>query len=320
MELNIIHNTDCLVGLKTLPDNSVDCCVTSPPYYRLRDYGVNGQIGLEDTPEMFIEKIVAVFMEVYRILKPAGTLWLNIGDSYAGSGHGYLSEIKGKQATNKGTLFMANRQPAVVPAGLKQKDLIGIPWLLAFELRKNGWYLRQDIIWHKPNPMPESVKDRCVKAHEYIFLLAKSAKYYFDSKAILTPASKKSHDINKALRIKRSNDNLVSQWTKGTTKRIFNYLPDGTPAAIKRSVWTVPSKPEQETHFACFPPELIVDCILAGCPENGIVLDPFMGSGTTAIVARKLNRNYIGFELSTEYITIAKRKLNRELGLWNNII
>jgi DNA modification methylase len=314
MYTNEIINSDALAGLKTLPDNCIDCCVTSPPYYELRDYGVAGQIGLETSPEIYIEKLVEVFMEAFRVLKPSGTLWLNIGDSYNGSG-----KAKGCNLDNylqRSNSHAQQTKPTNI-SGLKPKDMIGIPWLLAFELRKRGWYLRQDIIWHKPNPMPESVKDRCVKAHEYIFLLSKSAKYYFDCKAILQPISAGSHDNNFAnTNLKYSSDKNVNQWAKGSVKRIFNSLPDGQPAAMKRSVWSIPSQAEREAHFACFPQKLVSDCIKAGCPENGIVLDPFMGSGTTAVVARKLGRKYTGFELNPEYCKISERKLRRELGMF----
>ena len=304
---NIIINEDCSIGLRNLPDNSVDCCVTSPPYFGLRDYGVSGQIGLEETPEAYIVKLVEIFAEVKRILKKKGTLWLVIGDSYAGSGHGYLSEVRGKQATNKGTLFMANREPTPVPAGLKSKDLIGIPWLLAFALRENGWYLRQDIIWHKPNPMPESVRDRCTKSHEYIFLFSKSLKYHFDSVAIQTDVMGNLHDQTSRKGKKTHPTALING---------IRITGGYYPKANKRDVWTVCTAPEKEAHFACFPQALIMDCIKAGCPENGTVLDPFMGSGTTAVVARKLNRNYVGFELNPKYLKIANTKLKRELGFF----
>jgi DNA modification methylase len=364
MEKNIIYNMDCLEGLKTLGGNTVDCCVTSPPYFGLRNYGtaswkggnpdckhfvkcdgyaagkkqqtnsgslrtakdvclscgaqrIDEQIGLEETPEAYLERLAAVFMEVHRILKPDGTLWLNIGDSYAGSGHGYLSEIKGKQATSRGTEFLINRPPATVPEGLKAKDLIGIPWTLALELRRRGWYLRQDIIWHKPNPMPESIKDRCTKSHEYIFLLAKSASYYFDNKAILEPAAYdgRKDTINKGISHKYLENSNYANGYENPKERWPNRM-EGQPARNKRSVWSVCTQSEKDAHFATFPKKLIIPCILAGCPENGIVLDPFMGSGTTAAVARKLNRNYIGFELNSEYVKMAGRKLNRELGLF----
>ena len=339
MQLNIIHNTDCLTGLRHLPDNCVDCCVTSPPYYGLRDYGVDGQIGLEETPEMYIERLVEVFMEIYRVLKKSGTLWINIGDSYAGSGRG-KGDInkKGVQSTASyiGDVFDKPHRLS----GYKNKDLIGVPWSLALALREKGWYLRQDIIWHKPNPMPESVTDRCTKAHEYILLLAKSPKYYFDYEAIQEPAA---YDGRKAMTrgpsakygqtvINGFNQQTISvkggdRWkTKksafggehwdGTNRKDIGNVWEYGFIRNKRSVWTVCTQAEKEAHFACFPEKLIVDCIKAGCPEGGIVLDPFMGSGTTAVVAKKLNRNYIGFELNPEYVEIANRKLRREIGMF----
>ena len=377
MEINIIYNVDCLKGLKRLPNNSIDCCVTSPPYYGLRDYGtatweggnpeckhyvmgdggksgekqktnrgslriakkvcpkcgakrIDNQIGLEETPEKYIKRLVKVFMEVYRVLKPTGTLWLNIGDSYWG-GKGYSGSSAGiyqyerrkagKTITpeysnfgGKGTIRPTDKKHEYI----KPKDLIGIPWMLAFALRKAGWYLRQDIIWHKPNPMPESVKDRCTKSHEYIFLLSKSAKYYYDYEAILESAA---YDGRKDTIFKGSDkysDNLTGLniqtfAAKGHERWI---TINGEYKRNKRDVWSVCSKSEKESHFAVFPDTLIVDCIKAGCPENGIVLDPFMGSGTTAVVARKFNRNYIGFELNPKYIKIAERKIRKHLGIF----
>jgi DNA modification methylase len=326
MEVNIIHNINCLEGLKTLPDNSVDCCVTSPPYYGLRDYGVSGQIGLEETPEAYISKLVEVFVEVYRVLKPIGTLWINIGDSYWG-GKGYSGSSagnyqyerrkEGKSITpecsnfgGKGTIRPTDRKHEYI----KAKDLIGIPWMLAFELRRAGFYLRQDIIWHKPNPMPESVKDRCTKSHEYIFLLTKSNKYFFDYKAIQQKslwADKDSRFINGATQIKKGQSKEGQQYQ---CNKQGVYSPD--KMSNKRDVWSVCTKAEKESHFAVFPETLIVDCIKAGCPEDGIVLDPFMGSGTSAVVARKLNRNYIGFELNPKYIKISNRKIYNQLGMF----
>ena len=318
--INQIINSCCLSGLKNMPDGCVDCCVTSPPYYGLRDYGCDGQIGLEKSPDMYIQKLVEVFREVRRVLRPDGTLWLNMGDSYAGSGHGYLSEIRGKQATNRGTLFMASRPPAIVPAGLKRKDLIGIPWMLAFALRADGWFLRQDIVWHKPNTMPESVKDRCTKAHEYIFLLTKSAKYYFNNRAIQEPAAYDGRNgMYKKCSPKYAREGVTGlslQTMAVKEHKRWQCNENGDFVRNKRSVWSVCTKPEREAHFACFPDTLVIDCIKAGCPENGIVLDPFMGSGTTAVVARKLNQNFVGFELNTDYIEIADRKLKRELGVF----
>jgi DNA modification methylase len=310
--LNKIHVGDALAVLATVPDNSIDCCITSPPYYGLRDYGVAGQIGLEETPEAFIERLVGVFREVRRVLRPDGTLWLNIGDSYAGSGHGYLDKQKGKQATNKGTAFMCDRPPSVVPVGMKAKDLIGIPWMLAFALRADGWYLRQEIIWHKPNPMPESVRDRCTKSHESLFLLAKSPRYYFDHKAIMEPAA---YDGRKDKRMKGSHK--YSQGVTGLNPQTFAARAherwqtddEGRYMRNKRNVWTVPPRPFKGAHFATFPPDLIKPCVLAGCPAGGTVLDPFFGSGTTGLVARQYNRNYIGIDLNPEYVKLAERRI-----------
>ena len=289
LELNKIYNKDCLEGLKQLDDNSINCCVTSPPYWGLRDYGVEGQLGLESTPEEYVAKMVEVFREVKRVLRDDGTLWLNLGDSYAmkfGGGKGR------KSGTTKAAVDEIEKPPREIPSGLKPKDLVGIPWMVAFALRADGWYLRQDIIWHKPNPMPESVKDRCTKAHEYIFLLSKSRHYYYDHEAIKEPAA---YDGRK--------DTLV----KGSPK----YEKDvrGEYVRNKRSVWTIPTKPFKEAHFAVFPPALIEPCILAGCPEGGVVLDPFMGSGTTGMVAAMYQRNFIGFELNPEYCKMAEKRI-----------
>lgn len=310
MIVNHIHISECLSGLKELPDNSVNCCVTSPPYYGLRDYGNKRQIGLEKTPEEYIEKLVAVFHEVRRVMVDDGTLWVNIGDSYAGSMKGAAgypeNAMNYKQGTNRGTLGKATLVKQCT--GCKNKDLIGIPWMLAFALRADGWYLRQDIIWSKPSVMPESVTDRCTKSHEYIFLLSKSKKYYFNAKAIAEPAT--SFDANV-----RNRDATKLNNTPGRTK-MKGLVRNDYLTRNKRSVWTVATQPLREAHFATYPEKLIVDCIKAGCPEDGIVLDPFIGSGTTAIVARKLNRNYIGFELNPNYVCIAERRIEKELGLF----
>lgn len=305
MKINEIINSDCLLGLQGLPDQSVNCCVTSPPYFGLRDYGVEGQLGLEETPEAFIAGMVAVFREVKRVLKNDGTLWLNIGDSYANTGN--LTAHRGQRKDRDQSAMGFDRSHIKFP-GVKQKDLIGIPWMLAFALRADGWYLRQDIVWHKPNQMPESVTDRCTKSHEYIFLLSKSAKYYYDYEAIKTEMLETSIQRNQ------------SGWVQGKQNHFSKYLGSDKAkeqtTANKRSVWTVTTKPFSEAHFATFPEDLIVDCIKAGCPEDGIVLDPFMGAGTTALVARKLNRNYTGFELNPAYIEIANRRLRNELGMF----
>ena len=252
---------DCMETLKELEDESIHMCVTSPPYYGLRDYGHDGQIGLEETPEEYVQKMVEVFREVKRVLRDDGTLWLNIGDSYAGSGKGGQSaekRSKGWQPEygNKGATY-----------GLKPKDLIGIPWMLAFALRADGWYLRQDIIWHKPNPMPESVSDRCSKAHEYIFLLSKSKKYYYDHEAVKEPSIHQGRVVN-------PKDNLTGKYsTDGKAKKGYETHITGMRVVgskrNKRSVWTVNTKPFRGAHFAVFPPDLIKPCILAGTPAYG---------------------------------------------------
>lgn len=357
MERNIIHLGDCLDVLKTLPDNSIDCCVTSPPYYALRDYGIEGQLGLEETPEKYIAKMTEVFMEVYRVLKPEGTLWLNIGDSY----NGYKGNAKSQYNDSK--FVGGHGGHPTRPSGygleckeLKPKDLIGIPWMLAFSLRNAGWYLRQDIIWAKNNPMPESVTDRCTKSHEYIFLLSKSQKYYFNHEAIQEPAVS-SDDLKRRIK------NGVGEWK--TDKAKDTYAVSGTGRSRtelyskkkmpkfggnkygenddthfstysgnewqpqtqgegeeevyvrnKRDVWQVNVKPCKEAHFATYPPDLVRPCILAGCPEGGVVLDPFMGSGTTALVAKGIGRDYIGIELNPEYKAIAERRLFDKFGLF----
>lgn len=312
LELNKIYNMDCLEGLKLLDDNSIDCCVTSPPYWGLRDYGVEKQLGLEDTPEEYVENMVKVFREVKRVLKEDGTLWLNLGDSYAGGGNnrGNNSPMSNKQASNKGATGQCSSHAKNIRKieGIKRKELIGIPWMVAFALRADGWYLRQDIIWHKPNPMPESVKDRCTKAHEYIFLLAKSAQYYYDNKAIRETAKNANKTISlgeksfskrqaKGVGVEPSGNGKSDNYT---VKEYRN----------KRSVWTVATKPFKGAHFAVFPPALIEPCILAGCREGGIVLDPFMGSGTTGLVAKQQNKNYIGFEMNSDYCDIANKRIN----------
>lgn len=389
-----VFNEECLQGLKSLPDNSIDCCVTSPPYYALRDYGtghweggdpncphyrtskvsentatghkammdsghpvgdaiyksvcplcgairVDEQIGLEETPEEYIQKLTEVFMEVYRVLKPEGTLWLNIGDSY----NGYKGNAKSKYNDSEfvgghGGHPTRNGNLGLEDKSIKPKDLIGIPWMLAFSLRNVGWYLRQDIIWHKPNPMPESVTDRCTKSHEYIFLLSKSQKYYFDYEAIQEQAT--SQDVEQLKKIRfggtkyGQNDDKHFQTYSGKEykPRTKNVQYDGQqPNTMhqrreqgfpdkeyvvrnKRDVWSVNVKPDSVAHFATYPEELITPCILAGCPSGGIVLDPFMGSGTTARVARKLNRHFVGFELNPEYCKIIEKKIQVEQDLF----
>jgi DNA modification methylase len=299
-----ILNGDCIEMMKTLPDRSVNCCVTSPPYFGLRDYGHEGQIGLEETPEAFIQKMVEVFSEVKRVLRDDGTLWLNLGDSYAGSGKGRNADGShqegGKQGTNKGTVL--GSLVKTYAQDCKPKDLIGIPWMVAFALRADGWYLRQDIIWHKPNPMPESVQDRCTKAHEYIFLLSKSSKYYYDIESIKEPVKQDWGTRN------RSNGKYHNE---GSGLQPHSGLEKSYEFANKRSVWSVNTRSYKGAHFATYPPELIRPCILAGCPKGGVVLDPFGGSGTTAAVAMEEGRNAILCELNPEYIPLINERLSK---------
>lgn len=353
MDIDKIYQGDSLEVLKTFEDNSIDCCVTSPPYYALRDYGVDGQIGLEDSPEKYIERLTEVFMEVHRVLKPNGTLWLNIGDSYNGSG-GNHKEGQKNDTGFQGDLGVRCGGKGARVKGLKPKDLIGIPWMLAFSLRNAGWYLRQDIIWHKPNPMPESVTDRCTKSHEYIFLMSKSQKYYFDYEAIQEEAN--PNYISKNIRFggnkygdnddphfqiysgnvyepktkvrtqnngyskaggHQDNSGGVGDYSKhGHTKNCQYDGNEGIKDEVfvrnKRDVWSINVKPNKEAHFATYPQELVFPCILAGCPEGGVVLDPFMGSGTTGIVANKLGRHYVGIELNPEYVEMSERRIGLE--------
>ena len=434
--MNQIIQGHVLNILPTLPDESVHCCVTSPPYWGLRDYGtakweggnpecdhkgpalcssssslagytseniklrnfsvpmkdtcskcgairIDNQLGLEGTPDEYVEKLVAVFTEVKRVLRDDGTLWLNLGDSYASNTKG-SGGPSSKQDSNAGSRYNPRKFNHVV----KEKDLMGIPWMVAFALRADGWYLRQDIIWHKPNPMPESVKDRCTKSHEYIFLLSKSQKYYFDNQAILEESiraneaiydnGKNGHgggishagqgsstrkfrkdsqpeDLARAFNRRREANpelrqdkmKIPSNWDtdpghhesfhRNGRSLAYSFKRETKEAEIpgqsskshrteredvyynvkrnKRSVWTVATEPFREAHFATFPQKLIEPCIKAGCPRGGVVLDPFMGSGTTAVVSRKLDRNYLGIELNPQYIEIATRRIEKEIGL-----
>jgi DNA modification methylase len=353
---------DCREKLRELPDASVNCCVTSPPYFGLRDYGVDGQMGLEPTPDEFVAGMVEVFREVRRVLRDDGTLWLNIGDSYASQG--------GKNTTpHTGAIFAdrARGQEVIcrqkrmdrsagrwgggnnAAAGeIKAKDMIGIPWLLAFALRADGWYLRQDIIWSKPNPMPESVRDRCTKAHEYLFLLSKGPRYYFDADGIReNAASSWDPDNCKAPdgwdtgagghgafhRQGRQAGSSGNKARKPASARGVPVDTDGKPAGAvagsvpwqgttrnKRSVWEVSTQPFSEAHFATFPPALIEPCVLAGCPAGGTVLDPFFGAGTTGLVADRLQRDCIGIELNPEYAEIAQKRLGKDGGMFSEVL
>jgi len=295
--MNKIEFGDCRETMRQWAADGIKAqtCVTSPPYYGLRDYGHEGQIGLEETPDEYIKAMVEVFRCVWDVLEDDGTLWLNIGDSYYNYRPG-----KG-QALVKQTVANSDQDLPQTCArrgnkldGLKEKDLIGIPWMLAFALRADGWYLRQDIIWHKPNPMPESVQDRCTKAHEYIFLMSKSQKYYYDADAIKEQSTSKSEGIRFGGNKYGDDDDPKFATKSGNVSKEYD-------KANKRSVWTVTTKPYAGAHFAVFPSDLIEPCILAGAPVGGIVLDPFMGSGTTAQVAQNLGRQYIGCELNPDY-------------------
>ena len=380
---SVIGNHEVIVGncidvLSTMEAESIDCCVTSPPYWGLRDYGTDEQLGLEKTPEEFVENMVKVFREVKRVLKNNGTLWLNLGDSYSGSGKGPAGNI-GKKHNER---HLEHKTGGIIPQGLKQKDLVGIPWRVAFALQQDGWYLRQDIIWHKPNPMPESVRDRCTKAHEYIFLLTKNKKYYYDNEAIKEDTAESSKSRLKQDVKSQVGSDRVPFKTNGPMKAVGN-----SDKRNKRSVWTITTKPFRGAHFAVFPPDLIEPCILAGTSEHGccgdcgapwkrmterkptgydgskygenaieatggaitggtekntlgsscgtltaeyqtvgwqptckcdsenplkkaVVLDPFTGSGTTGLVAKKNGRNFIGIELNEEYAEMARKRID----------
>lgn len=306
-----IHVGDCLESLRRMPEKSMHCCVTSPPYFALRDYGVDGQIGLEPTPGEFVQALVAVFREVRRVLRDDGTCWVNLGDSY-NAYNGNRGASKGDANSRHHEIMPGQPKGAglTVPT-LKNKDLIGIPWRVAFALQDDGWYLRQDIIWNKPNPMPESVRDRCTKAHEYVFLLSKSPRYYFDSEAIKEPAVRagdvpggQGHSIPHSAG-GHNKDGLAACGQKPVAEK-----------RNRRSVWTVATRPYKGAHFATFPPALIEPCILAGCPAGGTVLDPFGGSGTTAGVALALGRNAILCELSPEYAELVPGRVESILAAY----
>ena len=369
MSVRILHG-DCRDVLLTLPNESVHCCVTSPPYFGLRDYDVpptdwpevifklfSGMPemtvpamscchGLESDPYSFIAHEVLIFREVRRILRDDGTLWLNIGDSYASAGgqspqSGKLFKGRARQREN---ICISQRGQY---AGIKSKDLMGIPWMLAFALRADGWFLRQDIIWSKPNPMPESVTDRCTKAHEYMFLLTKSARYYFDADAIKEPLASASiaqlsqpgldaqHGSDRVPG--KTNGNMKAVRAKGNRKTFrgggvytagqsfdndssatndsIGNAPNESDVRNKRSVWSVATRPFKEAHFATFPPALVEPCILAGCPVGGTVLDPFGGAGTTGLVAERLQRNSILIELNHGSVNIARNRIVAEAPL-----
>ena len=308
METDRILCGDALEMLRTLPDNSVHCCVTSPPYYVLRDYGVDGQIGREDTPAKYVARLTDVFTEVRRVLRPSGTLWLNIADTYAGKGNQGDSVDPKYPNGRTGQTVAINRRVE----GCKAKDMIGIPWMLAFALRDSGWYLRSDIIWMKANPMPESCKDRPSRCYEHVFLLTKSRSYYYDAAAIAEPVAEST-----PMRMRRKfGKNKYSAGIPGQAHQHLNdYRPNGYAEEDipllrnKRDVWQINSVPYKGAHFAAYPPKLVETCLLAGCPQDGIVLDPFLGSGTTAAVAKQMGRHYIGIELNPDYCELAKQRI-----------
>ncbi len=262
---SILYEGDALQVLHRLPSAAVQCIVTSPPYWGLRDYGIEGQIGLEETLPQFINRLVAVFAEARRVLRDDGVLWLNIGDGYTSGNRGYRAPDRKNPAR-----AMSVRPDT--PEGLKPKDLLGIPWRLAFALQDDGWYLRSDIVWHKPNAMPESVKDRPSRSHEYLFMLTKSERYFYDYQAAMEPAAN-------------------GAWRN------------------RRSVWSIPTQATEHAHYAVFPPALIEPCILSSTRPGDFVLDPFFGSGTVGLVCQKLDRRFVGIELNPEYADLAVRRL-----------
>ena len=310
-----IHHGDAIQKLRELPESSVHCCITSPPYFGLRDYGVEGQIGLEPTPEEFIARLVEVFREVRRVLRDDGTLWVNMGDSYNNcdkwGGGGVNTGKHTKSPDGSVPSWAGVRRKWKALDGMKPKDLMGIPWMLAFALRADGWYLRQDIIWHKPNPMPESVKDRCTKAHEYIFMLSKSQRYWYDSAAV----AERAVDPNIWKFTDKSAD---KQRGHGRRHEGFNgryaekLAAEGVPdTRNRRSVWSLSTMATPEAHFATFPLELPELCMKAGCPEGGTVLDPFAGAGTTGLACLKNGRAFVGIELNPAYVEIAHQRARK---------
>lgn len=342
---------DWLDQLRTLPDQSAQCCVTSPPYWGLRDYGVAGQLGLEKTPEEYIAKLVAGFREVKRVLRDDGTLWLNLGDSYFGDSpcrNSSQESFSKAWDTQNSAGSGGTRRSAARLGDLKPRDLVGIPWMAAFALRADGWYLRSDIIWHKPNPMPESVTNRPTKSHEYIFLLSKNQKYFYDADAIAEPVMQSSL-VRADAGVKFGGNNLCpdtrlqsgKEWIpksheydgkhasedenasgrrilKGAAEARANGAPHDAPFGAtrnKRTVWTVTTRSFHEAHFATFPPDLIKPCILAGSKHGDTILDPFGGSGTTGLVALELGRNAILIELNPKYVELIKGRTNVTQGL-----
>lgn len=332
--VSAVHVGDCRALLREMPEGCVQTCVSSPPYFGMRDYGADGQLGLEPTPDDFVAALVDVFRGVRRVLRDDGTVWLNLGDSYASSGRGGAQGAGGalvNRAVSGARLVRGSSKPAGMherarqagvvgrawtppPPGCKNKDLIGVPWMAAFALRADGWYLRADIIWHKPNPLPESVADRPTKSHEYIFLLAKRESYFYDADAIREPLKPKTLTTFNAERRSKGGDESgnvkADNWARDVRKRRTKVDSNGHPVgANKRSVWTVGSQPYKGAHFATFPPRLITPCVLAGSRPGDLVLDPFFGAGTTGLVAEGLGRRWIGFDVNPAYAELARERI-----------
>jgi len=312
MMIDQVIQGDALTVLRTMPDNSIQACVTSPPYYGLRDYGVEGQIGLESSPDEYVARLVEVFREVRRVMKDDSVLWLNLGDCYAGK-NGPISqgarEIDKAHATVGALLNGSQRRIGDVP-GIRAKNLIGIPWRVAFALQDDGWILRSDVIWHKPNCMPESVKDRPTKSHEYMFLLAKNERYYYDADSVREPSVDNEETFYKKL-IKKPHKQ-VEQYGKSTfarTKVGFQNATYNPLGRNHRTVWSIPTSPYKDAHFAVMPQKLVEPCILSSSKPNDIILDPFSGAATVALVATKLGRRYVGIELNAEYVEMSRKRL-----------
>ncbi|TGE35896.1 site-specific DNA-methyltransferase [Desulfosporosinus fructosivorans] len=305
--MNTFLTGNSLEIIETLPSESVHCCVTSPPYWRLRDYGVEGQIGLEQTPEEYVNKLVNVFRAVRRVLRTDGTLWLNLGDSYASGGQGGGGSFTTERSAWKGKDKIKGWRSA--PSGLKNKDLVGIPWMVAFALRADGWFLRTDIIWEKPNAMPSSVRDRPTRSHEYIFLLSKSSRYFYDADSIREHQKTKDPIQLTFKRFNVKHINPIPSQAKVSHRADRKDSTENIKGRNKRTVWTISTKPFKGAHFAVFPPDLVRPCILAGSPKGGMVLDPFGGSGTVAMVARELGRDSIFIDLKPQYTDMAQKRI-----------